>query len=298
MSFKVSYPSIDSKSELSDKTKSPSEQFNSHLNNHIVTKGGHELVKIDLNEIDDIVELFRNKPDELIRTLEGETAKRFQEMASYASILHGTESYDLLIERVNRQFADLDEVRPGTVGAYFHGCFVETSFSKTHPGCSVTCAGSMPPSKSDEHFKHCGNTVVSAQFVGSSKNKNKGHYNFEILNKSNKHNKKDLAYLYIPYTSIHRCPGFSKKEISQLSSMGIKYVRLVGYKKDSTKYYDLAPKPIKVSHLKSRVDEIKPKHIKVKNDEKNIWIGTVIVVTIIIILMILWYLQSKSLNHT
>lgn len=295
MSLRVEFSSGDSKSDFpsdisSKRDETTREQFSNHLRKHIVTKGGHELVQIDLNEIDPVIARFREIPDELIRTLSGEDAEKFKEMVHYAGILHGSKSYDTFLERINAQFANLKEVKPGTVGAYFHGCFVETTFSKSHPGCSVTCAGSMPPSKTDKHFSHCSNTVVSAKY-------SKGSYHFNVLNKASNvgnRNKRHLAFLYVPYTSIHRCPGFSKNEIKQLQAMNIKEVRLVGYKNNGTKYYDLAPKPIKVTKLKSRLTEVKPKtnEHSHKTKDNQLWVSLIVTIIIIIVLT-LWYLQKK-----
>ena len=58
-------------------------------------------------------------------------------------LFHSPALYDMLLKDVREVFTQ-DQVRPGTVGAFFRGCFIDNDFNGPL-GCSPKCADSLPP---------------------------------------------------------------------------------------------------------------------------------------------------------
>ena len=74
------------------------------------------------------------------------------------------------------QCTSIDQVRPGTVGAYLCGCFLRASaYGGQNPGCAVSCVGN-PLSEPEQN---CGDTVMlwTANAAGEP--------TFKILNRGN-----------------------------------------------------------------------------------------------------------------
>ncbi len=97
---------------------------------------------ISLN-IDDI----RKKLDDLVSysnihidNMNNQVSQDFRALLKYMNLLHGTDSYPILLQEIRSRFEkiQLDNIRPGTVGAYFAGCLKIPK----NP-CSVKCAGSI-----------------------------------------------------------------------------------------------------------------------------------------------------------
>ncbi len=143
---KDDYLSTDTISQGDDISQSLSEK------KHTYTDGDNELDNkediansvgvISLN-IDDI----RKKLDDLVShsnthidNMNNQVSQDFRALLKYMNLLHGTDSYPILLQEIRSRFEkiQLDNIRPGTVGAYFAGCLKIPK----NP-CSVKCAGSI-----------------------------------------------------------------------------------------------------------------------------------------------------------
>src|SRR6266496_5611090 len=83
---------------------------------------------IDLDRIKNICKDFRNKTHLKIKNLQGLDKENFNLVVSYVHLLYNTEYYRDFYNKIKKYFNDLSPVIPGTVGGYFAGCLVDTSF--------------------------------------------------------------------------------------------------------------------------------------------------------------------------
>ena len=235
---------------------------------------GSEINKVDLGEMKKIIAEFRRYADVDIKKLRPYQSKRLNKMAYYVSLLYNhKESYMLMVSEIKKVFSNLTEVAPGTVGAYFYGCFIRTDFEET---CSLICANSISPLARDSE---CHQRVVWAKYDSENdsytfdetnkgiNNKVKGKTGEDAANKEG-----EITYLYIENPKLFN--GFTMSEKESLSNMGVEYVRLLGIFKSATtenleeneydnyefkgrindkyEYHDLARRKIKRDKLKTR----------------------------------------------
>ena len=213
----------------------------------VVEKGGTDVLKIDVTELDRLIKNLRMNANTPIRELPDELGEQFRQLISYVSLLYDSSSYPILYNVVHKYFANLETVIPGTIGAYCAGCHVETSLSNTKPGCAPICAGSMPPKNDDWTF--CQNTVILATYEGN-------RFTFTLLKSGETKNDKSLASIFVNYSSHNAFPGFSDAEKQQLKSLGIERVNLNGYMENGREYIELVDGPIVVDKTKSRVSVV------------------------------------------
>ena len=166
------------------------ENTNEEKFDEIVTKGGNKMFKVDIGHFDKLCEKFRNKCNIKIKNLTGRDKEDFKLMVSYVRLLYGTGYYEHLHEKVKKYFTDIPNVMPGTVGGYFGGCLVSTSFDD-QPGCSLACAGSVPRPKDEEGWSFCDQAVVFADRDG-----NRG-YTFTMLKEPEKPEDLDPCYIFV-----------------------------------------------------------------------------------------------------
>jgi hypothetical protein len=282
-------------SDIKDSSSSENEASKSsdESGDNIIYKGGDkQTILFDLGETEEQLKELRKFDKTKINTLQGQVRKNFKNIVSWVNLLHDdVESYKQLYELVHKYFSDCTNIIPGTIGGYFAGCIVPTSFSgesKDSPiqGCSVICAGSMPKPKDDSSWAFCSNPVILGTFNGKN-------FTFTILNKTEK---MDKGLIFLNYNEIDEFPGFSDKEKSTIIKNGIKEVKLIGYlEKDGKQYKDLLGGAIYVENIKSRIptqqyqseitDESKSKLNK--NIEKELDSTSSCAISILSILLIL-----------
>jgi hypothetical protein len=238
----------------------------------IVTKGGNKMFKVDIGHFDKLCEKFRQKADMKIKHLKGRDKEDFKLMVSYVRLLYGTGYYEHLYEKVKKYFTDIPNVMPGTVGGYFGGCLVSTSFEK-QPGCSAACAGSVPRPKSDEGWSFCDQAVVFADRDG-----NRG-YSFTMLKEPENPEDLDPCYVFIEHTSLDDFEGFSKKEKKQLIDMGIENIYLIGCDENGVNYENLYGDMCNLSEIKERKNHNK------SVDSNNSKLGLALLLIILFLLL-------------
>ena len=219
----------------------------------IVTKDGSEVLKIDVNSLNEALTELRNNYSKQIRELTGSTNDKFKMMVSYVDLLYDTDYYNVLHNLVKDKFGDLKDVQPGTVGAYFAGCLINPELSGLPKGCSPICAGSMPPpqDKFDQlQWAFCGDTVISATYSPQTQN-----FDFTIVNTIPN---SDRALIFVNYNNLNTFPGFTDEDKNKLTNLGIRNVQLLGYTQDGQKYISLTPENsfVPISSVKSRVSVV------------------------------------------
>ena len=228
--------------------ESETEKSSLHKNtNRLVKKGGNDILKIDINEIESISRNLRRNSHLLVKTLPPDVKRDFRQLLTYVSLLHGSSQYVILHDIVMKHFSNIGEIYPGTIGAYCSGCQVETSFNEGFQGCSAICAGSMPPKKDNWNF--CENTVILATYE-------EDRYIFTISQRSETIEGRETAFVFVNCTCVEDFPGFSTDEKNQLRALGIKSVYLNGCTKDGRKYPRLEDSVTSLDDIKLREHEI------------------------------------------
>lgn len=238
----------------------------------LVKKGGNDMLKIDLSELESLAGNLRRNSHLPVKILPSDVKKDFRQLLTYVSLLYDTKQYIILHNIVTKHFADIREIIPGTIGAYCAGCQVDTSFTDNLHGCSAVCAGSMPPKKDDWNF--CENTVILASY-------DEDRFIFTISKRSETRDGRETAFIFVHYTCIDDFPGFSGDEKNQLRALGIKHVYLNGYTRDGRKYIGL------INHIID-IDEIKIRDCSVEDyiDNSNAYNDSGMVIFLIILILI------------
>ena len=209
-----------------------------------ITKNKKKSFKVDMGHFDNLCKKFRNKVNSRIKNLHGKNKEEFNLMVSYIHLLYGTKYYKNLHDRVKKYFGDIDKVKPGTVGGYFGGCFISTSFND-QPGCSLPCAGSIPLPKDEEGWSFCNKAVIFAEY-------NKKGYNFSVLKQSEENSSQDSCYVFVEHTNLHDFKGFSLGEKEELKKLGAENIHLIGCNGEGTKYVDLYGDSCDIKEIKYR----------------------------------------------
>jgi len=253
----------------------------------IVTKGHKNILKVDVGKFDDLCKRFKNRLDLKIKSLNGQDKEDFNLMVSYVHLLYGTKYYKHLYERVRKHYANVKSVKPGTIGAYFAGCLVSVKESDSRefesevsPGCSATCAGSMPLPKDEEGWSFCNKAVILAE-------KGKNGYVFSVVKPAESEEDLNPAYVFVESNSLNDFRGFAKSEKDHLRAMGCKNIHLVGYDSRGANSYDLYGTPKNVS-------EIKHRHIYTKRqNQENAILALSIVLIIVFLLLLIGFLGYR-----
>lgn len=227
----------------------PYQETSFQLPERIVTKGGTEVLKVDLTRIENILTELRNNADKQIRNLSPQLQKQYQEIVSYVDALFDTEYFTVFSDLIKKKFSDLKNVQPGTIGAYFGGCLINPTVSDIPPSCTPICAGSIPPPKSEIEqgkWAFCETNVIWGFYDGSK-------FNLTSLNSVPNSNK---ALLFVNFNSPNNFVGLSEEEKNQLSSLNIQEVEIIGYSPDGKNYTRMTTGFVPVSDVKSRISVV------------------------------------------
>lgn len=144
-----------------------------------------------------------------VRHLSNEHTEAFRSIVEALRLLHGSSAlYDLVLNDIRSVFADIRDVKPGTVAAFFIGCFNDDKFPGPM-GCSPKCAASLPPAEGTPGYANCDDLVlIYSEGLFSSLNEKRSAH----------------AYVYIGDTDF---AGFSADNIRQLRDAGIENASLI-----------------------------------------------------------------------
>jgi hypothetical protein len=251
------------------------ESNNTEKFDEIVTKGGKKVFRVDMGHFDKLCRRFQDKCDLRIKNLTGRDKEDFKLMVSYVRLLYGTNYYEHLHRKVEKYFGNLKKVSPGTVGGYFGGCLVSTSFDG-QPGCSVACAGSVPRPKDEEGWSFCDKAVIFAD-----RNKHKG-YTFTVLKEPETPEELNPCYVFVECTNLHDFDGFSKAEKDELREMGVDELYLIGCDDNGTTYINLYGDVCTLSEVKHRKKKIH------KSDNSGLGLALILIV-IFLLLVVMFF---------
>lgn len=242
---------------------------------------------IDVEKIRTIVSNLRKKAHIEIKALKDSDKENLGKIVKYIDKLINTNAYPILENIVDEYFSDLDEIRSGTIGAFFSGC----NISGKDP-CSDICAGNMP--RRGTKYQYCDKNMYIAKYTDNG---------FDFAEYSTV-NDSTHAYIFLEYENMSDFPGFTEEEKLKLKAKGIQYVYFVG--RDSNTSGNRTNKPlttaITIDSIKHRESKKKnPKKDKCNNDDTDDnynWVIILFVVVLIILFLILLYICSESSTTT
>lgn len=182
-------------------------------------------------------------------------------------------------------FADVKELKPGTVGAYYAGCFHENSTlpSDIPLSCSVTCAGQIPHPKHDEKWKMCDYRVFWLSF-------HEGRKRLEMVSLNPDENKGKNCIIFHDTSKGKEIPKLSSEDIAQFRKEGIEQIRMIGYDEKTGVYTDDRKGFIsldKISGERPKSREFKHKQEK-KEDDHDLFKILLIIALILLIIYLLY----------
>jgi hypothetical protein len=239
----------------------------------------------DYREIEKILVDLKKYQNQYISTLSGNALSDYKYVTNLVKTYENTPHYPSIYKKFAEVFGDIDNVKPGTVGAYVVGCLLANKLGQER--CSPICANSAPLPNSQP----CDHNVVWGYYDGS-------RYNFIPINTSKCTDNNGKVLMFINSTSPSGFPGFSDEEKSELIRMGYVMVKILGYSQDNAESIGIVSDWTTIDKVKSRVIITpinvlnQPKLLKVKgngsgSDTNVIYIVLVVVIVIIILSMLL-----------
>ena len=272
----------------------------------ITTKGGKQKKKIQIKmaELNSLVVDLRNNSDQKINRITGDIKVKFGQLKHLVTLLYDTNSYNILVDKVNKHFKDLETIIPGTIGAYCIGC-------DRGNACSPICAGSMPMNNDDS--QNCKDTVILAEY-------NNGKYDFTLLKARSDDSKKSMdsknessdseseyrtngferksksennsGYVFVPHTTLDDFDGFNIREKRMLEKFGIDHINLYGYNENGDDQFKLDSDHI--DNIKSRSGRGKGRGRKSEQaDGTNTFMFIFVIIFIIFLLVAGFLLANK-----
>jgi len=267
----------------------------------IVIKGSdeNEVIKINLEDIRSRLDRLREHSHMQLRSLTGTNADDYRALVHYTQLLYDTEAYKIYYDEVKSRFSDLSSIEPGTIGAYFGGCLTPSNFNES-PGCSLICAGSMPPPKSDlpkeNEFSSENRPSIPPNFfcqytvLWAIYDNDKGSLYFTPLHVTQK---EDVIVFIDPLTLPGKTfTGLTDEEKVSLSHYGAKRVNLVQYASDSKTYNELLGGFTELENIPSRVEEIVNEGYQTTGSSNNL-----LIVVLILLVLVAVFIGWKILNN-
>lgn len=175
-------------------------------------------------------------------------------------ILYNTKALkDLVLKDIQRIYSHIKNPLPGTVGAFFIGCFNNDNFNGPL-GCNPRCAASLL--KCDGVNFECGDTILIFS-----------KHEFTCINK------KSTSHAYI-YIEDEKFTKFSNHELNQLNQTGVKSVTMIYGNADGT-YREIT-------------NEIILDHVNGDESSSSVWLILLIFI-IILLLIALFYFYGQHL---
>lgn len=274
--IKINSNKIESKDKYLLKGNTSTSDSEVHFSDEetIVIRGrqGKGSYQISLKPLRESLHKLKLQSHVQIRHLTPENSELFKVIVEVLELLNSSPViYQKIIDEIHEIFADVKEIRPGTISAYFMGCTVDNSNFNGPLGCNPTCTTSLSPSTDNPGFMHCDDNVLI--------------YNDNAFSSIND-TFSTHAYIYI---GDEKFSGFTHDNIIQLRKANIEKATLIYGNSDgsfreviSDISVDQLPKNTSHSPSPSSVVE----EIQTSNND-NYPVGGAIVLIIIVIIVIL-----------
>src|SRR5258708_16741517 len=208
---------------------------------------------------------------ELISHLDKDESDMLASTIEVTKILHNSKALkELMLNDIKHIFSDIKNPIPGTVGAFFIGCFNDNFNGNIALGCNLACAASIFGCNSDIEC-----TDLMLLFTNNT---------FTSLN-----DKKSLhAYIHIESENF---TAFTNHQINLLKSAGLETVTLIFGNKDSS--YKEYTKKIFLDNLVTINSSVTSSS---SSSSATPLIIFIIVIVIILIIIGLYYMYKNNYN--
>lgn len=247
-----------------------------------VTKGkssSSESTIATKNELVSALERLRDNSNVKLTKLSGSLKDDFRLIDKYVGQVHQTNSYRMYKDLIDEKFNDLNEVVPGTIGAYLHGGSIKVNLDPEE--CAAIRANTIP--QDGDSWLKCKQSVFLADRTSSG-------YDISLLSAGED---KSHAKIYVRHQNYEEFEGFSHKEKDKLRNHGVEHIQLYGYSNGDGNYEDLIGSTININDCKSRKHD---HHRGSHDDESNglgwVWLLVVFFIVIIIICALVWALSD------
>jgi hypothetical protein len=174
--------------------------------------------KLDRSSFDTLLRNLYQIKDTKISDLKGEQKNQFDSLVNFVKILYGTPYFQMLYQKINEVFGNIQEIKPGTVSGYILGSILSRSFYKkisSNPSddtwaCSPFSLNALPVLNQPE----CKYFVITLEPDAT----NKKGYNM-IMNKSSN---EDKAIIF----TMNNFVGLTNEDKTKLKNYGIAYVKV------------------------------------------------------------------------
>lgn len=173
-------------------------------------------LQVDRALLRETLQQLKDHSQTLVNQLTPEKTESFKSVLEALRMLYNNQSaYDIVLGDIRREFSETSIVKPGTVAAFFVGCFTNDKFPGP-PGCSPNCVASVFPAVGTPGYSHCDDLVLI--------------YNDGIFSSLNE---KRSVHAYI-YVGDAQFTGFSTVNITQLKDAGVENASIVFGNTDGT----------------------------------------------------------------
>lgn len=215
-----------------------------------------------------------------VRHLSPNHTEAFRSIVEALRLLYGSQAlYDLVLTDIRAVFADVKDIKPGTVAAFFIGCFSDDKFPGPM-GCSPKCAASLPPSEGTPGYANCDDLVlIYSEGLFSSLNEKRSAH----------------AYIYISDPDF---AGFTTENLRQLRAADIENVSLVFGNVDGS--YREVTSALSIDQLPKKASEADEGTVSAAQNEgdtsssNNAGVGIALAIIIIIIIILLFVVVFRG----
>ena len=241
-----------------------------------IINGPSESFQLHRKTLKEALEELKTQADTPLRQLNPQHTESFRSIVEALRLLYGSQAlYDLILTDIRAVFNDVKDVRPGTVAAFFIGCFNDDKFPGPM-GCSPKCAASLPPTEGTPGYNNCEDLVLiySNDFFSSLNEKRSVH-----------------AYIYI---GDHDFQGFSLENIRQLRDAGIENASLIFGNQDGS--YREVTSALSIDQLPRRSEDttsvtsqsVNTNETTSSNNSAGIVFAIIFIIIIILLLVVLY----------
>lgn len=252
-----------------------------------IINGPTESFQLHRKTLKEALEELKTQANVPLRQLNAQHTESFRSIVEALRLLYGSQAlYDLILTDIRTVFNDVKDVRPGTVAAFFIGCFNDDKFPGPM-GCSPKCAASLPPTEGTPGYNNCDDLVlIYSDCLFSSLNEKRSTH----------------AYIYI---GDHDFPGFSLENVRQLKDAGIENASLIfgnqdGSYREVTSALSLDQLPLRVETSEASKSDTSPSSNqpapKDNGDTSSNGTGLIFAIIIIVIIVLLLVILYRTYN--
>lgn len=239
--------------------------------------------------LNDYLKYFSKNRNKFIKDLTKEEQSKFNQITNLISYTYETENYYQVNSLIKSIFSDLDNVIPGTIGAYFLGCLSQSPLTVNSNPSKTSCSN-LKVDNIEVHSNNNKNWDLCNQTVFWYKDDD-----LLILNKIKDSTK---TLLFTNYSNYNMFPGLSENQRKILSDHNVREIMIVGCIKEK-EYVELTSW-IYLENVKSKVtfnpliSQIPLTENNTHNYDVNTGLFILITTVILVIILLLWKIFNKK----